>query len=94
MRIFGNVPQNKILIVDNSTSMFANQLENGIPILPFENNPMDRELESLTEYLSELSAHEDIVSTNGEYFSLLSLRKEADMFKSYLDYLAINNIMV
>ena len=40
-----------MILVDNSINCFYNQLENGIPILPFYNNKEDSELKDLLEYI-------------------------------------------
>ena len=40
-----------VLIVDNAVYSFGNQLENGVPIIPFYNDPEDAELIHLAHYL-------------------------------------------
>jgi CTD small phosphatase-like protein 2 len=43
LRIFRNVPLKDIIIVDNAVYSFGNQLDNGIPITPFKEDPEDQE---------------------------------------------------
>lgn len=44
------------------------QLENGIPILPFNGDPTDCELQSLLGYLSDLQNYSNIAERNDEVF--------------------------
>jgi CTD small phosphatase-like protein 2 len=56
LRIFKNVPLSDLLLVDNCTSNFVNQLENGVPIIPYLGNmPLDVELVKLGRYLKDLA---------------------------------------
>jgi CTD small phosphatase-like protein 2 len=41
-----------MIIVDNSALSFAFHVKNGIPILPFFDDPFDEELKHLTYYLN------------------------------------------
>lgn len=41
----------QIFIVDNSTSTFMCDLDNGIPIIPFFNDQYDEELKSLLDFI-------------------------------------------
>lgn len=83
LRILKGIDQASVLIVDNSSSTFANNLGQGIPIVPFEGDPSDEELKHLAEYLIDLAQHPDVVSKNREYFSLHSLRQFSDMASAY-----------
>ncbi|CAG9326489.1 unnamed protein product [Blepharisma stoltei] len=49
-----------VIIVDNSVLSFAFQLDNGIPILSWFNDPEDRELCNLVTLLDELNSAPDI----------------------------------
>ena len=51
LRIIRNRRMEDMVIVDNAVYSFGFQLENGIPIIPFYNNPMDEELHHLIFYL-------------------------------------------
>lgn len=55
-----------IILVDNSTMSFANQFDNGFPILPFYNDTNDTEMVYLYYYLKRI---------HKEYDSRSSLRK-------------------
>lgn len=48
------------IIIDNSAHSFAYQLDNGIPIRPWRNNPKDRELLKLASYLRRLAKLKDV----------------------------------
>lgn len=51
LRIIGNRHAGDVFIVDNNSHFFANNLDNGIPIVPFTNDPHDRELPHLLFFL-------------------------------------------
>ena len=51
LRIVGNRDLKDMIIIDNSALSFAFNVNNGIPILPFFDNPEDEELRHLTFYL-------------------------------------------
>jgi len=60
LRIFNNVKMEEMIIIDNSVLSFAFQLENGIPILPFYDNPEDIELKFLSNYLGNIYNVKDL----------------------------------
>jgi len=60
LRIIANRNIKDIVIVDNAVYSFGFQLENGIPIIPFYNNPDDEELKHLVNYIDCLAFFEDI----------------------------------
>jgi Dullard-like phosphatase family protein len=70
IQIFKNVPQQKIVIIDNSVLSFCNQIENGIPILPFYSNRDDTELLDLILYLNHLYNANDIRVENKKIIGL------------------------
>ncbi len=49
-----------IVIVDNAVYSFINQLENGIPIIPFRYDKEDDQLDMLMKYLPVLAQQEDV----------------------------------
>lgn len=67
LRIFHQVDLSDIIIIDNSVLSFAIHLDNGIPILPFNDNKNDNELLILANYLKELSNCKDIHVANRKY---------------------------
>lgn len=59
--------------MDNSLYSFAFQLENGIPIIPFYDEPTDQEMTHLIFYLSALKDAEDVRILNRDAFQLEKL---------------------
>jgi Dullard-like phosphatase family protein len=64
LRIFKSVPIEDMVMIDNSVLSFAFHLENGIPILPYYNNPDDYELKALTNYLTSIANVDDLREEN------------------------------
>lgn len=64
LRIFENRELKDIVLIDNAAYSFANQLDNGIPIIPFEDKKDDTEMLDLLEYLRMLSKKEDVREEN------------------------------
>ena len=73
LRIIGNRDLNDLVIVDNSVYSFAFQIDNGIPIIPFYNDPNDEEMLHLIYYLSCLAGVEDVREQNRAAFELYKL---------------------
>lgn len=59
-----------VVQVDSQLASFFPQLSNGIPILPFEDNPDDRELFFLKHYLLELRKSTNMQTSNARHFQL------------------------
>lgn len=49
-----------IVIIDNYVYSFINQIENGIPIIPFKFDKEDDQLDKLIDYLPILASYEDM----------------------------------
>lgn len=60
LRIFAERNLNEIVLVDNSSSCFVSNLDNGIPIIPFYDNKDDNELNNLSMFLVWLNEQEDV----------------------------------
>lgn len=60
LRIIRNRDFKDIVIVDNAVYSFGFQLDNGVPILPFYDDPKDEELLHLIYYLKCLANHDDL----------------------------------
>lgn len=60
LRIIANKHLKDMLIVDNLAHSFGFQIENGIPILEYHNDPNDCELKHLIDYLLEAAKHDDL----------------------------------
>jgi Dullard-like phosphatase family protein len=70
LRIFANRNLKDIIIVDNAAYSFAYQLDNGIPIISWHNDPFDKELFNLIDYVRALSCVEDVRDVNERTFHL------------------------
>jgi CTD small phosphatase-like protein 2 len=63
LRIIQNRELKDIVMVDNLVHSFGLQITNGIPILEFLDNKLDRELQGVEKMLIELSIKEDVRDT-------------------------------
>ena len=61
-------------IIDNAVYSFANNLDNGIPIIPFYENYKDQELKYLLTYLESLK-YRDIKQINRATFKLYMFKE-------------------
>ena len=60
LRLLPNRQLSSTVIIDNAAHSFAYQLDNGIPIRPWKNNPKDRELLKLAGFLRRLATVQDV----------------------------------
>jgi TFIIF-interacting CTD phosphatase-like protein len=60
-----------VILVDNSSTSFALQIDNGVPISNFKGDPEDEELYALEEYLLQLSKFKDVRIGIREHFNFL-----------------------
>lgn len=75
LRVFPEQPNAKfILQVDSQTGSFFPDLDSGVPIVPFQDNPEDRELYFLKHYLLELRKSADLRASNARHFQLEKYR--------------------
>ena len=49
-----------MILVDNSVYSFGFQLDNGVPIIPYFNDPNDKELVYLAQYVLSLDQNSDV----------------------------------
>lgn len=70
LRVFANRSLDDMVLVDNAAYSFAYQIENGIPIAPYYDNPDDEELKHLIPYLKFLNGVKDIREINRQTFKL------------------------
>jgi Dullard-like phosphatase family protein len=78
LRVIANRNLKDMILVDNSASSFAFNINNGIPILPFYDNLEDEELRHLAFYLSciQETQADDVRKHNEEAFGLMRLARE------------------
>jgi len=60
LRIIRNRELKNVVMVDNLAHSFGLQIDNGIPILEFIDNPYDKELKYLAEFLTYLAEADDV----------------------------------
>ncbi|CAK73302.1 unnamed protein product (macronuclear) [Paramecium tetraurelia] len=75
LRIF-STDLKDIVIVDNSPQNFIAQINNGLPILPFEGQNDDNQLEELLSYLEDLLLVEDVRVELAKTFKLQQFYKQ------------------
>lgn len=76
LRIILNKNLSEMLIIDDLCHSFAFQIDNGIPILPWNGDTDDQELKYLTKYLVSISKNEDLRLCNKKFFKLSTLAKK------------------
>lgn len=67
------------LLVDDNPANFWNNLQNGVPILPFLGDPSDIELIKLAKYLICIADQRSVADFNSSYFSFQKLRIARDL---------------
>ena len=70
LRIFANRNLKDMVIIDNAAYSFAYQLDNGVPIVSWHDDPNDKELFNLMDYVKALAAVDDIRDINEQTFHL------------------------
>jgi Dullard-like phosphatase family protein len=83
LRIIQNRLLENIWIIDNAVYSFGFQLDNGIPIIPFYDDPADEELHHLVFYMKCLSTLEDMRVQNQNAFQLSAL--DSTFIEKYLE---------
>ena len=83
LRIITNRAIENICIVDNAVYSFGFQLDNGIPIIPFYDDPNDEELHHLVFYMKWLAQLEDMRIQNRNAFQLSAL--DSAFIEKYLE---------
>ena len=87
LRIFKNVHLKDILIVDNAVYSFGDQIDNGIPITPFKEDPRDTEFLNLIKYLERCADVPDVREINKKAFQLRRIfRFNLEPFIKYYDF--------
>ncbi|KRX03187.1 HAD-like domain [Pseudocohnilembus persalinus] len=71
LRVLKNRNLKNLILVDNAAYSFGNQLENGIPIIPYYENKNDQELRFLKDFLKQqILPLQDVRPFLSEYFKL------------------------
>lgn len=84
LRILSDKSLKEVVLVDSESFSFCFQIDNGVPLMPWNGDSKDAEILHLTGYLIKLSQSEDIRTMNRERFKLrelanLTVRELADM---------------
>lgn len=74
--IVSNKNIKEMLIIDNLSYSFSFQIDNGIPILSWYDDPNDCELKHLTKYLIKIANLEDLRKPNRQVFKLSELSQK------------------
>ena len=64
-----------VILVDNSVYSFGFQLDNGVPIIPYFNDPNDQELVYLAQYALSLASADDVREQNAATFQLEEFKR-------------------
>ena len=73
LRVIRNRELKDMVLVDNSVYSFAYQIDNGIPIISYYDDPRDEELVHLIGYLQIVAESDDVRCNNREAFELYKL---------------------
>lgn len=76
LRILGNRRLEDITIVDNAAYSFGYQLNNGVPIISWYDDPSDRELRNLVDYLLRSAQEPDVRALHRQTFRLESFYEQ------------------
>ena len=75
LRILSDKSLKEVVLVDSESFSFCFQIDNGVPIMPWNGDSKDSEILHLTGYLIKLSHSDDIRSMNRDRFRLKELAK-------------------
>lgn len=76
LSIFKHIPLNEMILVDNNMYCMWPQPHLGIPVLSFEHERNDRELQSLTEFLLHLKDHKNHSQVLKDHFKIHELQNQ------------------
>ena len=89
LRLFKGISLDRILIVDNLSYCYAHQIDNGVPIVPYEGDDRvgrDKELIALSNYLKEAAMKASLSEFNKNYFKLEEIRISANWKEARIIY--------
>ena len=75
LRVLRNRDLKDVILVDNSVYSFGFQLDNGVPIIPYFNDPNDQELVYLAQYALSLASADDVREQNAATFQLEEFKR-------------------
>ena len=75
LRVIRNRDLKDLILVDNSVYSFGFQLDNGVPIIPYFNDPTDQELVYLAQYVLSLANSDDVREQNAATFQLREFKR-------------------
>lgn len=76
LRIIANRSLKDMVLIDNAAYSFGYQIDNGIPIISWHDDPDDKELLYLTHYLKGLLNSDDVREVNQATFHLATFYNE------------------
>jgi CTD small phosphatase-like protein 2 len=83
LRVIGGRDLEDMVLVDNASYSFGQQLENGIPIVPFYDSKQDVELMVLGKYLERLAKAPSMKEVNKKTFRLREISECASVEEAY-----------
>lgn len=87
LRIISNKDLKEMILIDSNTLSFSFQVDNGIPILPWEGDIHDRELKYLIRYLIKVNHFDDVRLMNQKCLKLveLAMRNKKDILEMIVE---------
>ena len=76
LRVLANRSLKDVVLIDNAAYSFGYQIDNGIPIISWHDDPEDKELLYLTQYLKGLLNADDVREVNQATFHLATFYNE------------------
>jgi CTD small phosphatase-like protein 2 len=70
LRVLADRKLSELVIVDNAAYSFGYQIDNGIPIISWHDDPFDKELYNLIDYMKGLVVAHDVRDVNRQTFRL------------------------
>ncbi|CAD8191996.1 unnamed protein product [Paramecium octaurelia] len=78
LRVLGNRKMSNILLIDNASYSFGQQIDNGVPIIAFYDNKQDQELLYLQNYLMKFRTVNDVRELNSQLLKVSSFTNYQD----------------
>ncbi|CAK68015.1 unnamed protein product (macronuclear) [Paramecium tetraurelia] len=81
LRVLGNRKMSNILLIDNASYSFGQQIDNGVPIIAFYDDKQDQELLYLQNYLMKFRVVTDVRELNSQLLKVSSFTNYQDPTK-------------